>query len=369
MMERTITHESRFSRTLNNHARLGAYYTDVAHCAAIAQLLEFPEEDVLCLEPSVGDGEAIIAAVRKEPADNKHIYAVEISRETADETSKNKLIEGVLCADFLTGVNISPNSFGFCFSNPPYMVQDGVRLEDRFLDRITNFLKKDGVLVYVIPYTVFSERGFFRKLYNRYQIRYVYRFHEEEYAKWRQVVVVATKRSANAKVLKDELDAALMPYLVEEDLPLLPFRFDGEKVKVPASNPDMLKTFTTTVFPAEACLKSMNVGYAKEVTASFNRSLSRRLSAPTYSGDNLGRPPIHPNKDSMYLLGVCGAGSGLCGNEEEGNLHLQRGVVKMVEDLEPVYDPEKDSTIVKATNRAKVTYNVIQQDGSIVNLE
>lgn len=369
MMERTIERESSFSRTLNNHAKLGAYYTDVAHCTAIAGLLEFPAEDVLCLEPSVGNAEAIIAATRKTVGDNKHIYAVEIDQETVKKTAENELVEGLLCADFLTGVNISPNSFSFCFSNPPYMKQDGIRMEDRFLDRITNFLKKGGVLVYVIPYSVFSERGFFRKLYNRYQFHYVFKFHEKEYAKWHQVVVVATKRGANANVLKDELDEAMAPYLVEEELPLLPFRFEGKKVEVPASNLDVLKTFTTSVFPAEACLKAMNVGYAKEITSSFHKTLSRRLSAPVYSGDNLGRPPIHPNKDSMYLLGVCGAGSGLCGNEDEGNLHLQRGVVKMVEDLEPVYDPTSDATIVKVTTRAKVTYNVIQQDGSIVNLE
>ena len=50
-----IRHESRFSRGLANHAKLGAYYTDVEHCMAMRKFLNFPqEEEVLCLEPSIG---------------------------------------------------------------------------------------------------------------------------------------------------------------------------------------------------------------------------------------------------------------------------------------------------------------------------
>lgn len=80
-----IHHESSFSRSLANHAKLGAYYTDVEHCMAMGRFLQFPKEDeVLCLEPSIGDGNAIKAVTGKREGDNIHIFGVDLSREAVE---------------------------------------------------------------------------------------------------------------------------------------------------------------------------------------------------------------------------------------------------------------------------------------------
>lgn len=70
-----IQQESGFSRSLANHAKLGAYYTDVEHCRAMGKYLNFPhEEEVLCLEPSIGDGMAIRTVTGKEGGQHSYIW-------------------------------------------------------------------------------------------------------------------------------------------------------------------------------------------------------------------------------------------------------------------------------------------------------
>lgn len=363
-----IERESGFSRSLENHAKLGAYYTDVEHCKAIARFLQFPEEeDVLCLEPSIGDGEAVKAVVSKSNGDNKHIFGVDINRKACAQVKADEDIERVLCADFLNGVAITPNAFPFVFSNPPYMMQDGRRMEEIFFDRICGYMRTNGVLVYIIPHSVFTAPQFFTKLYNRFEFKHVYRFQASEYAKWKQVCIIGVKRPHRINILRDAREKLLIHY-AEDQIPELPFDYEGEKVAVPGCNIDYLKTFTTLRFPVEDCLESMRTGFAKEAVDNFLEYMSLKIQPPGCSSNNEYVAPIHPSRDSMYLLGVCGVGSGLCGDADKGNLHLQRGVVKMVEDMTEQTGDHGEAVIV-STKRAKVTYKIVQQDGTICNLE
>lgn len=369
-----IQHESEFSRTLANHAKMGAYYTDVAHCVAMGKFLNFPqEEEVLCLEPSIGDGMAVKAVTGKEEGDNIHIFSVDISEEAVEKVSQDPLIDNVLQGDFVKDVNISKKAFSFIFSNPPYMMADDkIRYEDKFLERFSPMLKKDGVLFYVVSYTQFIQKSFFLKLINRYEIRHVYRFQEKEYQKWHQVVIMAVRRGGNASYSGSMRDTILEKYLVEENIPVLPFDYDGERIEVPPSTLSMLSTFHTVDFPARDALRAMQdgPGLARSIMQTFHKALDREFSTPSWTGNISGEPPIHPSKGSMYLLGVCGMGAGLCGDENEGTLHLERGVVKMREIVkrEPCQKNEGSDQIVSTTS-AQITYNVIENDGKITNLQ
>ena len=61
-----VKKQSRFTRLKYNEAKMGAYYTDPQHCRYISRFLQFPEEDeVCCLEPSIGDGKAILTVTGK----------------------------------------------------------------------------------------------------------------------------------------------------------------------------------------------------------------------------------------------------------------------------------------------------------------
>ena len=368
-MESNTQRVSDFSRSLNNQAKLGAYYTDVEHCRALSHFFQFPEdEEVVCLEPSIGDGAAIKACIGKVEGDNKHIFGVELNRQTSEETKKDKLIDQVLTADFLYGTTISHSSATFVFSNPPYSTEDGLRTEELFFDKFHNILKPGGVLVFVIPFHVFTMKSFFVKLWNRYEFQHVYKFHEGEYAKWHQIVLIGIKREQRTNLLKDERDRLLTEVYTEELLEELPFDYAGEKIPVLPSATDNLKTFTTVLFPYEDCLNAMDKGILKGTVDSFLESMVRKLTPETYDDGKEKICPIHPNKDSMYLLGVCGAGSGLCGSEEKGNLHLQRGVVKMIQESEYVESEKGGGGKLVETTRAAVTYKVIEADGRISSL-
>lgn len=369
-----IRHESRFSRSLANHAKLGAYYTDVGHCMAMRRFLNFPrEEEILCLEPSIGDGMAIKAVTGKEGGDNIHIFGVDISDEAVEKVSKDPLIDSVLRGDFVKDVNISQKAFSFIFSNPPYMVADDeIRYEDKFLERFSPFLKKDGILFYVVPYAQFTRKNFFLKLINRYVIQHVYRFQDGEYQKWHQVVIMAVRRGSNKSYSGSERDTILEKYLVEEDIPVLPFDYAGARMDVPSSALNVLSTFHTVTFPVGDALRAMQngTGIAGEILRNFHKALNPKVSVASWNGGISGKPPIHPSKGSMYLLGVCGVGSGLCGSEKEGNLHLERGVVKMRETARRENGKDEESPdLIVSTISAQITYNVIENDGKITNLQ
>lgn len=369
-----IRHESRFSRSLANHAKLGAYYTDVEHCMAMRKFLNFPrEEEVLCLEPAIGDGMAIKTVTGKRESDNIHIFGVDLSQEAVGKVSQDPLIDNVLRGDFTRDVNVSQKAFSFIFSNPPYMeADDQIRYEDKFLERFSPLLKKDGVLFYVVPYAQFIRKNFFLKLINRYEIQHVYRFQDREYQKWHQVVIMAMRRGNNASYAGSMRDTILEKYLVEENIPILPFDYDGEKMDVPPSAVNMLSTFHTVVFPAEDALQAMQngTGLARSALWNLHKSLERDISVSPWTGGVCGEPPIHPSKGSMYLLGICGVGAGKCGNAKEGTLHLQRGVIKTCETTRrESNDKKEDSDCIVSTISAQITYNVIENDGKITNLQ
>ena len=60
-----IRQQSTFSRTMDNMEKMGAYYTDIEHCIDISKQLKFPETEVSVLEPSIGDGSAVLAVTGK----------------------------------------------------------------------------------------------------------------------------------------------------------------------------------------------------------------------------------------------------------------------------------------------------------------
>lgn len=145
-MNEQVKKKSRFFQTRENVAKLGAYYTDPEHCRMIAKILDFPEEDVCCLEPSIGDANAVCIVTEKEKRQNIKIYGVDLNQKTADTTVLNPYVEECLWGDFLTDVIISHKAFSFCFSNPPYGDLNETRQEILFLNKLLSYLTIDAGL-------------------------------------------------------------------------------------------------------------------------------------------------------------------------------------------------------------------------------
>jgi hypothetical protein len=362
-----------FDRTNYNEAKLGAYYTDVAHCESLSGLFSFPEgEEVCVLEPSIGNGAAVMAVTDKAENPDVKIFGVELNTEVAKETAQEKWIEEVVEADFTNGVIISNNVFSFCFGNPPYMddceAEGGKRLEKTFLEKVTqNYLKKDGVLVWVIPYSVISDVTYIRYLMRNYERLCLYRFRESEYKKWRQVVFVGRKKSPKTPTPEELQGEFKSYYSSEETIPVLPDSFEGtpfyRSIAVEPSDSGAIKKFASQEFDAAAAyelLRSYDL-------SDYRKIVSRRLTQKPFASKAAGRPPIPPKNDIQYLRAVSGEGQGFAG-EEGVDLHLQRGVAEVVEDIS--YKKGEDgSEVMVSTTHTEITMSLIETSGRITTLQ
>lgn len=150
-----ITKQSEFSRIKYNQAKMGSYYTELEHCRWISRFLEFPDDEVCCLEPAIGNAEAVLAVTGKEKEERKNvkIFGVELNGDTYGAVSGNPGVDFCLKADFLNDVVISQKAFSFVFMNPPYGKKgDGERYETAFLKKAVPYMAKEKI--FVQPYIV-----------------------------------------------------------------------------------------------------------------------------------------------------------------------------------------------------------------------
>ena len=357
-MENQIKKQSLFHQTRMNEAKLGAYYTDPEHCKMISELLEFPEdEEVSCLEPSIGNAEAVVLVTKKRTNPKIYIFGVELNKETAIQVQENELVEDCIYGDFLHDAMISENAFSFCFANPPYGESDGARLEISFLRKIKSCLMTDAVLVYVIPHHVASEKQFLKLWNSNFHTECVYKFHEYEFKKWKQVVLIGRKRAELSMGDYSELENALSDV---EMLQKVPVNYSGDKIVVYPSSNKGVATFRAKFFDAEKAERNLK----KSV---LNNFVQEKVKVQKFITDRLSRPPIMPNAGQMYLMAISGAGQGRVGTEEARDQHLQRGVVTNVEEKE--YRQDEQGNTVEAVQRfTRINFNIIENNGMIHQL-
>lgn len=360
-MEQELFKQSRFSRTLMNEGKMGAYYTDTQHCRRIGRLLEFPEE-FIALEPSIGDGSAIAATLEGAAVFPK-VYGVELNQHTYEEIKKDDRFY-VIGADFLNGIKVSNKSFSYVFSNPPYGVDADrkERLEKLFMEKFFNYMIPGGILCYVIPYPVFMDEKFLKPFFSRFNPLAVFRFDDAEYAKFHQICVIAQRRNVVGFLRKwyeeflpkvDELEK--LAYLPKETDPI------ERKIPVPESSDEKLVYFTTLAFDAKAAGEKLRGG-------NLYSMIGRKGFVPEYRATELGRPAVPLKKDLLYLCAISGGGQGLTGSKENHDLHLQRGVAKVLTDNRVVTAPDGKKELVESSY-TKITLNVIENDGTISTLE
>lgn len=365
-MENVIVRkQSEFSRSLYNQARKGAYYTDIQHCQQISNLLNFKkdgkEQEICCLEPSVGDGSAIAAFVG-EHRKNVKIFAVELDEEVAKANSHNPNMDYFLQGDFLTGIETTQASYSLVFSNPPYGMDNEERLEVTFLRKISNLIKRNGVLVYIIPYYVLKDLA--PILSSNYLINAVYRFHESEFKKWQQVVVIARRISASKlddikkKQYKRLEELSQNSGLIKE----IPEEIsEGKKIQVFSSSEKDIKSFCSKIYnPAESLDILKKSSPLKKIMENYLKK--QELLA------DIGEPITEISKDHLSLLVVSGYSDGLAGSEQTKDIHLHRGKVISTETI-TVEEQPSGTVIEKIRTSSKVISVILETDGTITRLE
>ena len=352
--------QSDFSRTLGNEARMGAFYTDLSHCRRMANLLTFPEEEEVCvLEPSIGDGKAVLAVTEK--AKKRKLFGVELNTDTFESLQKEGSIDYLLNADFLDGVEISNSVFSLCFANPPYgVMQDtGERYEKKFVEKLTRYMAPGGLLVLVVPYYVLTEEKFLKQLFSRYNPEATYRFDDDVYQDYQQVVVFARKRNSHG-YLKTWLERYMETIASVEMLQYLPeCPVEDSLIKVNPSSESKVELFTTRVFNPEIAQGALGKSQLYERLEDYQ--------VPVYAALEIGRPPVPLSTSQAYLTAVSGGGQGRVGSPENHDVHLQRGVVKVVVDKAVRKEPNGNSTLVESSH-SMISLNVLENDGTVTVL-
>lgn len=352
-----VKKETTFTRTLHNHAKLGAYYTDVDHAKRLGQLFAFGEETCL-LEPSAGDASAVKGFLGgAEKTGPVKIFGVEINEEAYREMETG--VDYALCADFINGVRISNKAFSICFTNPPYG-SDGTsetdRLERKFVEKIFHYLMPGGFLVAVLPMSVMKMESFVHSLLARFEPVDLYRFDEDEYDKYHQIAFIG-KRRKDLGVLRTEWQE-YYANIVLEKLPYIPLKAEkGALYNVPLSFDKQVEIFTTIEFQPQKCM-----GFVAK--NGFDSALGKKIFLGEYEALKVGRPPMPLKKDLLYLCAVAGAGEGMAGNEADGDMHLQRGVVKKIEEVTVSMEEDDDKAVEKVTTSYQISLNIVDNSGN-----
>ncbi len=144
-------------------------------------------------------------------------------------------------------VRLGHEAFSCLWLNPPYDQDDGgKRLEHSFLTTISRALAPGGLLVYIVPQARLAQSA--RYLATHYEGLRCYRFHDPEYAAFRQCVVLGSKRAAPtiAPDAKAQVEA-----WATEPLPELPPPGDTAPVYEMPALPAGPVTFASQFFEPE----------------------------------------------------------------------------------------------------------------------
>lgn len=346
---------SNFSRTVDNFANKGQYFTCPLHSKAIGKLLRFPDGPVSILEPSIGDGSALKAFLNGRQAS---VFGVELDNGIYNAHVEKGEFDYLLNADFLSGITVSNNAFSLVFANPPYGDSEyKERYESLFMKRIYNYLKPMGLMVLIIPYYLFEkDKSFARKFSKRFELQAVYKFHEREFQKYKQIVLIGRKRSKPSDENDLEANCLNEKVLDIENLDLLPMDGNDNTIAVNTSSPDSITTF-----------QSYNINEKELETVVRSSGLIEKLNliGRIQTEKNLS-PPIPPKVGHLYLLGTTGFTSGCIGSEENGTLHLQRGKVTSKEIITTECSDENMKVLERKKTIRTTSMVIIDANGKIM---
>lgn len=352
-----IKKQSSFSRSLANEAKAGAYCTDVHQVELMRQFLKFPSE-FNALEPCSNQGDAFMAILgdAKEAAQK---LCVELDSVVAKQLRESGRVDDVICADFLNGVRISNNAFSFAFCNPPYMDNgDGGRMETLFLAKLYDYCMTGAVVVWVVPEYVLNDEAHQRVLLGRFTPLLAYRFQEKVYQQFKQCIIFL---SAKPRIGWHKEEMERFNEMLAE-LSELPETYAGEeKIRVPMSAKDKVVFFTTKEFDTEKAYAEL------KCQAPMVNEIQKALMEPKFEYFEGARPPIPLNEGNLYTLTACNTLGGVVGSKEKRNLHLQRGVAKLVEQS-LFKQNEGGSTSEEVHVFTKVINTIIENDGTITEL-
>jgi Uncharacterised methyltransferase family (DUF6094) len=295
----------------HGQTKLGFFPLPVVEAKRLKNWLAFPER-FSALDPCVGDGVAFAHLLQGVTV---YRYGIEIDANRAEQ-AKTLGIE-TLQANTMD-VRCQAEALSLLYLNPPYDWEAGhsnnERLELVFLEHTYRWLKRGGVLLFVIPQPRLAKCA--RLLSEQFADLRVLRLTEPACLQYKQIVVLATRRKRHARLS----DAALLDGV--RHLEMLSTKADLEPLgdvfdvcyEVPASNPAVLTNMGIPLDEVEDLL----------LESSAYRQAGRVLLPKL--GDVKDRPltPLHGGH--VGLLCTAGMLNGIFGEGEDRHIAHWRSV-------------------------------------------
>lgn len=171
--------------------RLGYFPLPLAEARRIRACLRYPTSPLSAIDPCIGDGAAFLTITGASCARR---YGIELDAYRAEQAAA--VVDDLIHGDCLD-VHCAVESFGLVLLNPPYdwTVSEGrnERTERVFLTHTYRWLKPGGILVLVVPAVHVRECGDI--LASQFKATRIFRLTDPESVCYRQVAVLATRRS------------------------------------------------------------------------------------------------------------------------------------------------------------------------------
>ena len=345
---------------------MGFYPTPVTQTAKIISRLRFAGPTAL-FDPCCGTGEALAQITRQAP-DGSISYGIELDKMRAHEAEN--VLDHILSGGY-EYARLDAAAFPILFLNPPYDNQAGMnseltRKELIFLRDLSKYVAPNGVLVFIVPrYTL--TKMMVNALENRYTNLAIYRFDEDEYQAFQQVVVLGTRRtqSLNSKESLTEVKREARNELLEVG--------KNPDAPIPLLDEADERFWTVPAFPMDQPIQFR--GYirdetelAKDLAESDAFAVATNLLINSALVEAKLRRPLLPfRRTHLATLIASGALNGAIGVGEDR--HVVIGVSRKKVTRETILNEDGDGSKIIDTESYVTMVRTIQPDGTIIDLQ
>ena len=335
----------RWQGRLINRVKLGYYPTDPEHVARLKSAVTFPDTQVRILDPCCGCGKALAQFAE---GTQSVTYGVEVD-EARREEALSRLDKAAFGSYFRS--NIGSRSFHCVFLNPPYLSMasnaGNIRAEKAFLSSARFHLVSNGVLIYIIPFYR-ATYAICHMLCEDFRDLTVFRFIGKEYERFRQVVFLGYRKSAEDPAADPQDAQTLYERLLEpEKLP--------DITELPAGRyqiPD--KSCGEPVFQGEI----FNI---RELEEQLRRD-SPEIRKFLFAGSNLElgtKRPLLPLKISQ--IGLLGGSGMMNGYVDSKFPHVVKG--KIIKQKKTEIQTEQTGISVREVTSNRMVIHILTNDG------
>lgn len=338
-------------------AKMGYYPTPEEITPIITRYLKRKREGLIrILDPCAGTGQAIKQTGEALQAET---YGIEIDLERGSQAKE--ILTRCLITDY-QDTRISHGSFSLLWLNPPYDwatrdsdIEQSERYERTFLRDCVTYLRPRGVLVYLIPQNRLDSQ-IARMLSYRFEEIRVFRFPEEAYQAFRQLVIFGVLKN---RPDKDEVQAEYLKDCgqFKITIPYLP------------DNPPVVYEVPLTTRKTDFVFRSRDID-PEELEEEIQRyglfDQIREMTTPLRMAEKI--KPIMPLRHGhLAQILACGLMNGIVWDKNRKTPLLIKGITK--KEVKQSVEIEGDVEKHIETDLIKITILAFNRRGNLLTIE